>query len=529
MAKFTLARLFEDGARRSPNLPITIDRPLDLAPGAGVQLTAGQVARLAEDTASRLQRLGVQSGHRVAVFKRQSLDISILVAAVRQLGAVPCLLVPDLDAETLGVLLRRLDRPHLITDAETRDGRGLPGDINDLVRSLVTITPGGADVQEHVLPQPRQPLSLPEDVALVTHTSGTTSGYPVAGGYPKLVGYPESAIRAHTNMQAMVASMLRIREVGALLCSFAHGRTYSALGVALKLSWPIVLLTDATPESAAEIMARWRPGIVETFPNVFLLWEELADHPAGPLQNAKYFVNTFDAPHPRTIQRLLDASRRRTPYWLQGYGTTETGPITIRVTPRRWLARTDGRCVGYELPGYTRVRLQRRAADPTGYREILTRTKGAARIYVGEPDRLAPGSPKTWWSTGDIGFRSRRGCIHLIDRAVDEAPEVRSALRVEDTLLSRLPQLREVVILPMADGPPRAVVCTREPGAINEERWRAATADLPGLGPRIDCRWEDLPRTSTWKIRRLELRRAIQEHRFLPAQEGVAASSPGTS
>src|SRR3989442_340400 len=83
--------------------------------------------------------------------------------------------------------------PLLRTEAETGAGLGLPGSINDLVRSLVTITPAGADVQEHVLPQSRQPLSLPEDVALVTHTSGTTSGYPVAGGYPKLVGYPESA------------------------------------------------------------------------------------------------------------------------------------------------------------------------------------------------------------------------------------------------------------------------------------------------------------------------------------------------
>jgi hypothetical protein len=78
-------------------------------------------------------------------------------------------------------------------------------------------------------------------------------------------------------------------------------------------------MADSGPARAADLFARVRPGILEAHPNSFMSWEDLADDPRGPLANVTLFSSTFDAIHPRTVHRLLHASKRRLPLWGQLY------------------------------------------------------------------------------------------------------------------------------------------------------------------------------------------------------------------
>ena len=151
---------------------------------------------------------------------------------------------------------------------------------------------------------PRQPAVrlAAKDPALITHSSGTT-------GLPKLAVHCPNALWNRLLPQQVMGWPSR-GETAALCVSYVHSRFYHALGVFLGYGSPLVLLVDHEPARVGPLLARLRPGIVETHPNTFVLWEELADAPGGPLSNVGFYGSTFDAIHPRTIQRLLGASRR---------------------------------------------------------------------------------------------------------------------------------------------------------------------------------------------------------------------------
>lgn len=153
-------------------------------------------------------------------------------------------------------------------------------------------------------------------------------------------------------------------ETAALHMSFVHSRFYHLLGFLLHFGSPLVLITDPEPAAVGPMLVRHRPGIVETHPNTFVLWEELADAPGAPLSRVRSYGSTFDAIHPRTVRRLLDASKRRSPWLIQLYGQSETGPVAFQWFTRRSAARADGRRVGTGIPGFTRIRV----TDPDGRR-----------------------------------------------------------------------------------------------------------------------------------------------------------------
>jgi len=76
------------------------------------------------------------------------------------------------------------------------------------------------------------------------------------------------------------------------------------------------------------------------------------------------------------------------------------------------------------------------------------------------------------------------------------------------TLLDRLERASEVLVLGMPDGPPVPVLCMRD-NRLDPLEWKQATAGLPELAePRL-VPWEDVPRTATWKVQRVEFREKL--------------------
>lgn len=505
-----LGILPEMGVARDRSTLLTLDHDLDVLPGAGRRLSVADLASYVEDLAARLWAAAVRPGESIAIYKAPNFDAWVLAAAAARIGAVPVMLSPALDGATVGALLSRLGKPHLLSDMHKLDVMtDVP--VAELTNRVIIVTgsrPGAISLAELAgAPRVQPVLRAPGEPAMITHTSGTT-------GVPKLIVHTPRSMYVRLRPQWWLLSLMRKRETVAINIPFVHSRMYAAMALVLLKAMPVLLAKETDADAVAEFFAEHRPGFIEALPNMFVEWERLTENPRKPFASVRYFSSTFDAIHPRTITRLLTSSERRVPLFFQIYGQSEVGPAVGRPYFRRFARGAAGRCVGIHMPGSARVRVVRRDGKrPSEINPgfIEARWKGLAKTYFGEQERFDANMRDNWWRTGDVGYRTKLGCIHMLDREVDMIPGVHSGLEIEDLVLSRLGELSELVVVPGPKSEPIPVICTSEDQPLDRERWRAAVADFPQLADPVQIPQAELPRTATMKVKRIELSRRLHE------------------
>lgn len=494
-----------DGSTR-----LTLDHDLDVLPDAGRRLTVSELARHVDDLAGRLGAAGVRPGEHVVISKAPNFDVWLLGTATARAGAIPVMLSHHLDGPTITSLLGRLNRPHLLADEGRLNSLDdvLSADLTRQVISVARSRPGTVSLAELAGSPPVRPAFQGlDEPALITHTSGTT-------GVPKLVVHTPRTMRIRLRPQLVLLTLMRRRETVAIHTPFGHSRTFAAMALCLHKALPVLAVNDPDPDHVAQFFAEYQPGLIEALPNSFLAWEDLASDPRHPLASVKCFSSTFDAIHPRTIGRLLESSQRRAPLFYQIYGQTEVGPAIGRPYFRTSVKRMDGRCVGYPMLGGPRIRVASRdGARPSkanpGFIEV--RWKALLHTYLGEQDKYEANLRDGWWRMGDVGYRSKLGCVHMLDREVDVIPGVNSTLEIEDLVMSRLAEVNEMVVVPGPRSEPVPVICTTQDQPLDPGRWRVAVADLPQLADPIQLPLAELPRTATLKVQRIELSRRLRD------------------
>jgi acyl-coenzyme A synthetase/AMP-(fatty) acid ligase len=504
----------EAAAVRDGSTALTLDHDLDVLPSVGRRLTVAELAGHVDDLASRLWAAGVRTGEHVVIHKSANFDVWVLATATARIGAVPVMLSPQLDSATIAALLDRLPRPHLLTDTRKLDALAdVP--LEDRANQVILVAgsrPGTVSLAELAgSPRVRPVFQAPTEPALITHTSGTT-------GLPKLVVHTPLTMRTRLRPQWWLLSLMRKRETVAIHIPFVHSRMYAAMALTLLKGMPVLLVNGSTPDKVADFFLEHRPGFIEALPNSFMEWEELVEDPRRPFASVRYFSSTFDAIHPGTMSRLLGSSRRAMPLFFQIYGQSEVGPAVGRPYFRRTAHKADGRCVGFPLPGCAKVRVvsrngERPSKTNPGFIEV--RWEGIASDYFGERERFDANMNGDWWRTGDVGYRTRFGCVHMYDREVDMIPGVRSSLEIEDLVLSRLGELSELVVLPGPNAEPVPVICTTEDQPLDRDRWRAAVVEFPQLTDPVQIPLAELPRTATLKVKRIELARRLHDQKGL--------------
>ncbi len=510
MKPYDMGLLFDECADRGVPTVVHLDRPFDIAPDAGTTHDLPALAQLVRTAAGWLTAAGAQRGDRVAIVKDNHWDYDLLACAAVRIGAVPAKLSGHLAPESLAVLLGRLSPAVLVTTAEvlaTADSAG--ADLTNACRMTVTVDrahPRAAHVGEfcHAVP-PRPVRPRADEPLVIMHTSGTT-------GLPKLVVHStRTIIGALARVEATRLPVAGVRRGDTVTnaSSYAHGRTFCWTASVLCLApKKIVVLTDTHPDRADPVLRAHRPTVIEALPAAYVRLRPLTTRLDNAFRDVRLFASTYDAVHPPTVRSYLAASARRRPLWMQGWGQSETGPITFRFLGRKSAAwRNAGRAV----PGRTRLRVVDPATlDPVPRGRpgvVQVRTPARCLGYVGEADRFAGKCADGWWNTGDVGALTRTGAVRLLDREVDTVPGM-SCLAVEDVVEDRLGVVAECVVLGRAGAPPLPVVVTAD-GTLDHAAWSAAVADLPRLAAPVVLTRDDVPRTGTGKVRRTALLAAL--------------------
>ncbi len=506
-------------ARTAPDELVIVDRAPDIDPDGPTSRTYTQWAELVDQSAAWLHQAGVRPWDRVAIIKTNHLDIVILGCAIARIGAIPCMFSGSYGPEAFIPMLERLEGAFVLTDRHHIEKCGITEDVVSrlTVRTIscdaVPDRPDVAVLDEFKDAPPVEPnmRELKEPV-VITHTSGTT-------GIPKLVMHSAESIYAMAIVETERWPRFGLRRSDTVFfCDpYTHERLTTMQLAMARVGPRVVFMSDPFSPRLRELLTEHKPTLVEALPNIYLVWEPLTREPAGYFSNVREYVNSFDAIHTRTIRTFMAATKRRFPIWVQSWSQSENGALCIRpffrfVVRRRGHRPPPTQLIGWPIPFHAKLR----AVDPDTGKEVPRGTVGLVEIdqpgrclaYVGEQDRHDLKCNEWWWNTGDLGVFNRWGAVRIVDREIDQIPGG-SAIEFEDLILDRIPYTTEVIVLPVAGDLPVPVVSTENDIPLDKQDWAAAVADLSPMAEPIQIRWDEFPRTGTWKIRRVHLREQL--------------------
>jgi acyl-coenzyme A synthetase/AMP-(fatty) acid ligase len=331
----------------------------------------------------------------------------------------------------------------------------------------------------------------PEDPALIVFTSGTTGG-------------PRGAVHAcrYLDGQRIQAEhWLGARGGDLVWCTTATGWSKSARNVFLApwLTGAAAVIHDARfdPRERLGLVESLGVGVLCQAPTEYRMLAKKAD--LRPLPGLRRMVSAGEPLNPEVIEVFHEATGLEV---ADGYGQTETG----QVTGQRPGAPVRAGSMGPPLPGLeTRVEdgeLQLRAASsPTFFSGYLDGER-----FEGE-----------WWPTGDLVRVEDDGYLFFEGRADDiilSGGYRIGPFEVESALVSH-PAVAEAAAVAAPDAERgavvRAVVVLRDrepsPELVEELQAHCKRQTAPYKFPRIVDFATELPKTSSGKIRRAELRR----------------------
>jgi acyl-coenzyme A synthetase/AMP-(fatty) acid ligase len=430
---------------------------------------------------------GVRRGDAVMTLAGSRVEWVIAMLACFRMGAVALPCNPQLRRKDLELRVAAAN-PKLCIGEERLLGElpdGLPYlDMADLER-----------IFDEDLPQetPAEALHLdPEDPAVIIFTSGTT-------GDPRGVVYPQ---RYLTAQRLQAEHWVGARDGDLAWCTAAPGWSKSTRNVFIApwLRGATAMLHDGRfePAERLELIEREGVNVLCQAPTEYRMLAKRAE--LRPIPSLRRLISAGEPLNPEVIRHFRD--RIGLPIG-DGYGQTETGPVT-GMRPEDDDPARDG-SMGRPLPGIdARVEEGELQVKPESVRTFFSHYLGE-RPFEGE-----------WWPTGDQVREDEDGYLWFEGRDDDiilTAGYRVGPFEVESALVSH-PAVAEAAAVAMPDeergSVVKAFVVLRdgEPsdGLAEELQEHVKRVTAPYKYPRVVEFAEELPKTSSGKIRRGELR-----------------------
>ena len=471
LAEFVLAGAAARGAR-----------PALIEPGTGRTITYAELPLLVDRAAASLAQLGIGKGSVCAIFAANSPEYLVALLAIATLGAIattasPLYTTSDLEKQLKDSAARVLftskalgptwrdaladtSVEHVVTFDEPTDPVGAR-----TARAFSALVANAGT-------PPRVAID-PEDLVALPYSSGTT-------------GLPKGVMLTHRNL---VANMRQTdaaehfhdgEDVTIAFLPFFHIYGLTVIGLlGLKCGATLVVLPKFELESYLALVERYRATLLHVVPPVVVA---LAKHPAVAGRDFSSVRKLFSGAAPLGADVTEQCMRRIACVLTQGYGLTETSPVT-HVMPEN-SARLKLGSIGVPVPN-----TECRIVDPETGRDVATGDSGelwirgpqVMRGYFNRPDETrAALDADGWFRTGDIGRADVDGFVFIVDRLKElikyKGMQVPPA-ELEALLLSH-PAVADAAVVPFADEEageiPRAFVVRK--GAATAEELMAFVA-----------------------------------------------------
>lgn len=345
--------------------------------------------------------------------------------------------------------------------------------------------------------------SRPDDLACLLYTSGTS-------------GKPKGVMLSHCNLVSNVRQCLEhvgLRDEDVLLGVLPQ---FHSFGLTVLTILPLVRGLRAiytarfVPQHVMRLLREHRPTMFVGIPSMYNAL--LAVKQAEPADFASLrFTVSGGEPLPEDV---FERFRERFGVTIcEGYGLTETSPVTNWCRPEDWRRRS----VGTPVP-----RVEQVIVDPASGKvlpqgregEVLVRGPNRMLGYFNLPEETSQAiSPEGWFRTGDMGRFDKDGHLSITGRIKEMlivGGENVFPREIEE-VINRHPSVHASAVIGMTDpmrGEVPVAFVELEEGATFDERSILALCrdQLAGYKVPRDVRVLDaLPRNPTGKIQRRQL------------------------
>ena len=502
------------------------------------RISYAQFAEQAQRLARGLRASGVSPGDRVACLLPNVPAMLVAHFGVPLAGAVLVAVNTRLSAEEVRYILDHSQAGVLIVDSALRGTVEPIADSLETVREIVTLVdPQGPDAGatvdgtswDDMLTRGDAGEDLAWEVAderstiSINYTSGTT-------GRPKGVQYHHRGAYLNS-FGEIVHSYHDPSSVYLWTLPMFHCNGWCTPWAITAIGGTHVCLREVRGDAIWALIGEHRVTHLNGAPTVVTTIMNAAE--ARTLDYALVVTTAGAPPSPTTILEMEKMGFRI----VHVYGLTETyGPYSVCQWQEQWRgleeharAKLQARqgvgmlqteplrvveTLDDDVSDWSSVRLVDVPADGTTMGEIVMQGNNVMSGYFRDPDATAKAFAGGWYHSGDLGVMHPDGYVELRDRAKDvviSGGENISTVEVEQAVLSH-PAVLEAAVVGVPDDRwgerPKAFVVLRagrsaEPDAIVEHvkgviaRYKA---------PRDVEVVEELPKTSTGKIQKFELR-----------------------
>jgi long-chain acyl-CoA synthetase len=318
----------------------------------------------------------------------------------------------------------------------TADGRAHPA--APMIPALPLHLPGTPDPAAAAEAARRSAAGTPASVAILQPTSGTT------GRLPKLARQPHRMLTWQQIAPEMRRSWWDQSSV-----YYRPPAQYFAVRdfcESLTSGGTHVLAAARRPEAMEHEMATYGATILGAVPAMLRLLVDRAEPP--PPNLALRYVRTGAAALPESVAAM--AAERYGATILQEYGSTEGGSMIG--TPRVGSPRGS---IGKPYPGVETRIVDKQGDDlsPDGIGELLVRTPGVMRGYLGDDAATARTIRDGWLWTGDLAHRDAGGFYFLAGRRMlrINVGGFKVAPEEVEAVLKEHPAVHEAVVLGVTD------------------------------------------------------------------------------